>query len=212
MKRRKITCALLQAFGSDLKFDTLKHRSSTRWESRHKSVSALIAQYPIILKTFAHLKLSSKSADVRRSAEHLTECMTKMGFLVSLLMWEKILRAVYAVSKQLPSKSANLSAPVALLGETVTFISTLRNDLDNICQLAEDMAKKWGVETSFNGTRIRTRKRFFDELLNDACLESPRDRFRIHVFLPVVDTCLGQLKIWFESLLYIVDLFSFLFP
>ena len=126
-------------------------------------------------------------------------------------MWEKILRAVYAVSKQLPSKSANLSASVVLLGETVTFISTLKNDFDNICQLAEDIAKKWGVETSFNGTRIRTRKRFFDELLNDACLESPRDRFRIHVFLPVVDTCLGHLKTRYGSFRCIVDLFSFLF-
>ena len=118
-------------------------------------------QYPTILRTLAHLKLSSKSADVRRSAEQLTECITKMEFLVPLLMWEKILHAIYAVFKQLQSKSANLSASVALLGETVTFISTLRNDFDNICQSAEDMARKWGAEASFNDTRTRTRKRFF---------------------------------------------------
>ena len=98
------------------------------------------------------------------------------------------------------------------MGENVTFISIVRNDFDNICQLAEDMAKKLGVETSFNGTRIRRRKKFFDELLKDARLESRLDRFRIHVFLPVVDTCLGRLKTRFESLRCIVDLFSFLFP
>ena len=160
----------------------------------HKSVSALIAQYPIIIKTFAHMNLSSKSADARRNAEQLTECITH----VSLLMWEKILRAVYAVSKKLPSKPANLSAPVVLLGETVTFTSTLKNNFDNICQLAEDMAKKWGVETSFNGTRIRAWKRFFDELLNDVCLERPRDRFRIHVFL---QWCKDDCQIWHFSAL-----------
>ena len=169
-------------------------------------------QYPIILRTLAHLKLSSKSADVRRSAEQLTECITKMEFLVPLLMWKKILHAIYAVSKQLQTKSANLSVSVALLGETVTFISTLRNDFDNICQSAEDMARKWGAEASFKDTRTRTRKRFFYELSNDTRLESPRDRFRVHIFLPVVDTCLGQLKTRFESLRGIVDLFSFLFP
>ena len=54
--------------------------------------------------------------------------------------------------------------------------------------------------------------RYFDELSNDARLETPRDRFRIHVFLPLVDTRLGQLKIPFESLRCIADLFSFLFP
>ena len=86
--------ALLKAFGSDSKVYTLKHLTSTRWESRHKSVSTLIGQYPIILKTLAHLNLSSLHADVRRSAERLTECITKMEFLVPLLMWEKILRAI----------------------------------------------------------------------------------------------------------------------
>ena len=114
--------ALLKAFGSDSKIYTLKHLTSTRWESRHKFVSALIGQYPIILKTLAHLNSSSLNADVRRSAERLTECITKMDFLVPLLMWEKILRAIYAVSKQLQSKSTNLSASISLLGENVALI------------------------------------------------------------------------------------------
>ena len=135
-----------------------------------------------------------------------------MEFLVPLLMWEKILRAIYAVSKQLQSKSTNLSASISLLGENVALISTLKTDFDLICQSPEDMAKKWGVEASFKETRTRTRKNFFDELSNDARLDSPRGRFRVHVFLRVVDTCLAQLKSRFESLHVIVDLFSFLFP
>ena len=48
--------------------------------------------------------------------------------------------------------------------------------------------KKWDVEASFNDTRTLRRKKFFDELSNDAQLESPHDQFRVHIFLAVVDT------------------------
>ena len=84
----------------------------------------------------------------------------KNGIFGPLLMWEKILRAIYAVSKQLQSKSTNLSASISLLGENVALISTLKNDFDLICQSAEDMAKKWGVEASFKETRTRTGRNF----------------------------------------------------
>ena len=77
---------------------------------------------------------------------------------------------------------------MVLLGETFTFISTVRNNYDNVCEFAEDMAKKWGVEASFDDTRTQRRKRFFDELSNDAQLESPHDQFRVHIFIAMVDT------------------------
>ena len=82
---------------------------------------------------------------------------------------------------------------------------------DNICQFVEVMATKWGVEVSFNDTRTRTRTRFSDELLNGARLERPFNQFRVCIFLPAVNICLGQLKTRFESLRSIIDFFSFLF-
>ena len=61
-----------------------KHLSSTWWECRHKCVSRIILQYPITLKTFAHLKLASKGMDIRRSGDKLKGCIIKMEFCASL--------------------------------------------------------------------------------------------------------------------------------
>ena len=43
-------------------------------------------------------------------------------------------------------------------------------------------------------------------------LETPHNRFRVKVFLPVVDECIMQLQTRFESLQNVLGLFSFLFP
>ena len=178
--------ALLKAFGDghDVKSYTLKHLSSTRWESRHKSVQPLIVQYCSILRSLAHLKLTTHDAEVRRTATRITENITRFEFIVMLILWGHILRCIYAVSKQLQSKSVNLSTATALLKEAVDFDSQLRSNLkfDDACQAAESTATKWGAETTFKGTRIRTQKRFFEELSNDCRLETPRDRFRVKIF------------------------------
>ena len=120
--------ALLKAFGegNDVKNYTLKHLSSTRWESRHKSVQALIVQYCSILRSLAHLKLMSLNADVHRNATRITENITSFKFIVLLILWEQILCFIYAVSKQLQSKSINLSTATVLLKETVDFVLQLR--------------------------------------------------------------------------------------
>lgn len=206
--------ALLKAFGdvNDVKSYTLKHLSSTRWESRHKSVQALIAQYCSILRSLAHLKLTSHDAEVRRAATRITENITTFEFIVLLILWEHILRCIYAVSKHLQSKSVNLSTATVLLKEAADFVSQLRSKFDDVCQRAESTATQWGAEATFKDTRIRTKKRFLEELSNDCRLETPRDRFRVKIFLPVVDTCLMQLQTRFESLQNITGLFSCLFP
>ena len=125
-----------------------------------------------------------------------------------------MLRAVYAVSKQLQSKSVNLSASVAILGGTVAFVSKLRQSFHDICISSESMAKKLCFQIRFNETQSWAKKLFHEELASDYPLEAPRDQFIVNVFLPVVDVCLSQLKIRFESLqeVPVVDVISFLFP
>ena len=204
--------ALLKAFQTEAKNVTLKHLSSTRWESRHNSIFALIQQYSNITTTLCHLKLTSTDSSMRRNADQLSEKITTMEFLVLLFVWEKILRAVYAVSKQLQSKSVNLATSAALLGETVDFIRNPRNEFDSMCDSTKELAKKVGMKVAFKDTRARTKKRFFDELASDYRLETSREKFRVTVVVPVIDTCLGQLNTRFESLQSVIRIFSFLFP
>ena len=140
---------LLKAFQTEAKNVTLKHLSSTRWESRHNSIFALIQQYSNIITSLCHLKLTSTDSSMRRNADQLSEKITTMEFLVLLFVWEKILRAVYAVSKQLQPKSVNLASSAALLCETVDFIRSLRNEFDSMCDSTEELAKKVGMKVAF---------------------------------------------------------------
>ena len=92
-------------------------------KSRNKSVQALTAQYCSVLRSLAHLKLTSHDADVRRNATRITENITSFEFVVLLILWEQILRCIYAVSKHLQSKSVNLSTATVLLQEAADFVS-----------------------------------------------------------------------------------------
>jgi len=62
----------------------------------------------------------------------------------------------------------------------------LRSKFDDVCQRAESTATQWGAETTFKNTRIRTKKRFFEELSNDCRLETFRDRFRVNIFFIII--------------------------
>ena len=78
--------ALLKAFQTEAKNVTLKHLSSTRWESRHNSIFALIQQYSNIITTLCHLKLTSTDSSMRSNADQLSEKITTMeNFLFSCL-------------------------------------------------------------------------------------------------------------------------------
>ena len=163
-------------------------------------------------RTLHHLNLTSAHGNIRNTARTIIQQVTTMEFLTLLFVWEKILRAVYAISKQLQSKSINLAVLVGLLRETVDFVSGIRNDFDTFCEAAETLARKWGIQTQFKETRKRTKKCFLGEIADDRRLETPSEQFRVNVSLPVVDTCLGQFSSRFESLQNVVGVFSFLFP
>ena len=205
--------ALLQALSSEEKAISLKGLSNTRWESRHSSVFALLARFPDVIKTLTRLKLTSDKAPVRHKAGALLENIVKMEFLVPLVFWEQILQFTNGVSKMLQSETVELSVATELLKLAMDDnVQSLRNNFEAICQTAEGLAKKWHFEAKFQNSVGRVKKKFFDELTCDERLESAKDCFRIKVFLPTIDMCLGQMKQRFKSLQEVVNTFQFLFP
>ena len=89
----------------------------------------------------------------------------------------------------------------------------MRSKFDDVCQTAESKLQNGALKPHpIKDTRIRTKKRFLAELSNNSRLETPHNRFRVQVFLPVVDKCVKQLQTRFKSLQNIIGLFLFLFP
>ena len=205
--------ALLKAFSSDQETKiSLKSLCTTRWESRHSSVTAIITRFPDLVKTLTHLTLTGDKPAVRNEAANILNKITKLDFILPLLLWEKILRAVRAVSKLLQSKTVDLSNAVQLLETAVQSVATLRDDFERFGNEAKAFAAKWHVDATFEEKRRRKATVFADELAVDERLHTTEGRFRVGVYLPKVDTCLNRLKRRFESLELVVNTFRFLFP
>jgi hypothetical protein len=112
------------------------------------------------LKTLSHLHLTGDRPAVRNEAASILKNVSKLDFILPLLFWEKILRAVHAVSKSRQSKTVDLSAAVQLLGTAFKSVSSMRDDFDRLMNEAKAFAAKWQLDAKFEVKRLRTAKKF----------------------------------------------------
>ena len=57
----------------------------------------------------------------------------------------------------------------------------------------------WNIESSFPKKRLHHRKKFFDKLKIDECIEDKEKCFKIEEFYKVIDLVIGQLATRFKS-------------
>ena len=161
---------------------TLKHLSTTRWKSRHKAVKALTVQYCPVLRSLTHLKLTSHDAEVRRNATAIYYYRKHYQFRIHCFFsycWNRFC-ALFMQSPNNCSQNQIICQQQLHFWRKllISFVSWGTNSTT-----AKSTATKWGVaEITFKDTRIRTKKRFLEELSSDCRLETPRDRFRVTIY------------------------------
>ena len=79
---------------------------------------------------------------------------------------------MHAVSKSLQSKTVDLSAAVQLLGTAFKSVSSMRDNFDQLMNEAKAFAAKWHLDAKFEVKRLRTAKKFYDELAMDERLKT----------------------------------------
>jgi hypothetical protein len=113
----------------------------------------------------------------------------------------QILGPLDIISKQLQSKSSDLSTATVLLESLLRDLFALRNDWETTLSCAKVLAKSWGIKSDFFAPkRVSHVRKFFDELSSDSRLESAEKRFQVEVFNTVIDITTSQLKTRFHSL------------
>ena len=65
---------------------------------------------------------------------------------------------------------------------------------------ASSVSSQWGLPRQFSNKRTKKTKTFFDELSEGIALSDPVKRFRVTVFLPLMDTVSRQLINRFEGM------------
>ena len=191
---------------------TLKRLCETRWSSRVDAVRAVRDRYPHIMKILTRLALTSTKKKERDDAKFLKEKMDSYEFILFIVIWERILRAINSTSKELQSPKLDLSIASRLLSCTVSELEILRGSWDSVRKTASALAESWSSSLTFTQRRRRRVKRFFDEWSEDECLTDAEESFKVRVFYKTVDTALMQLRIRFKGQSLVTSLFSFLYP
>ncbi|XP_056864601.1 uncharacterized protein LOC108851191 [Raphanus sativus] len=200
---------------------TVKSLSQTRWESHVNCVKAIRFQAPKIRDALIYIAETTDDPSTQSTAECLVTSEThgigNYEFLLSMVIWYKLLFAVNTVSKSLQSKDMNIEVAVSQLKGLVSFFRSYRETgfesaKSDVKQIAEAME----IEAMFPAKKKRVikRKKFFDEEpeLDDESIDlSPEDSFRISYFLQVMDRALCSLETRFEQFQKYEQTFGFLF-
>ena len=90
------------------------------------AVRAVRDRYPHIMKVLTRLILMSEKKK-RDDAKSLKEKMDSFEFVLFIVMWERILRAMNSTSKELQSPKLDLSVASRLMNCSISGIELLRN-------------------------------------------------------------------------------------
>ena len=151
---------------------TVKSLSNTRWESRIKSVSAIIYQ-----ATELRLALSKlcHSPDIepkdKSDAKNLFDALGNFEFILGMVIWNDILFAVNKVSKKLQSPDLCIDSTLQQIQGMMQYFETYKNEgFSSSLIIAKGIASDMGVEASFpvnvvlrgrnNLTKVIAKKKF----------------------------------------------------
>ncbi|XP_073063978.1 uncharacterized protein [Primulina eburnea] len=192
---------------------TLKSWSDTRWESRLDSVKAVRFQAPQIRDALLHLVEHNGDATTVSDAGSLANFeLRSFEFFVGMVIWFEVLHKVNKISKILQRKDMVIGEGINLLKGLIIFLEEYRNTgFEAAKSEAEKIALEMEVEPIFRETRIRHKKRFFDENARDEPIQGAEEYFRVNYFLQMIDNAISSLKTRFEQFQKYEETFGFLF-
>jgi len=153
------------------------------------------------MKLLALLSLSGKNSEEKCEAASLQKYFERFSSVVTVVLLSQILGPLDIISKEMQSKSGDLSTTTILLDSVMRDLLALRNNWETTLSCAKLLADSWGIKCDFSDPkRVSRVKKFFDELSRDSRLESPEKRFQVEVFNTVIDITTSQLKVRFQSL------------
>ena len=191
---------------------TLKVLNPTRWSGRYDAVYALKERFSDIMKCLTHIILTSTKPKERDEAMAIKKQIENFDFVFMLVVQCKILEIVNIPSKAMQCKTIDLIFAHKLLQKAAQNIAELRTSFDAVMNEASSISSQWGLPRQFSNKRTKKTKTFFDELSEGIALSDPVKRFRVTVFLPLMDIVSRQLINRFEGMNALVMAYQVLEP
>ena len=153
-----------------------------------------------------------KNKQERDNARSLKLQMDRFEFILFIVTWERMLKAINSTSNELQSPKCDLSAASRLLNCSISELHILRRSWDSALLTATALAEPWSSSLHFQEKRSRRTRRAVDELSFDDRLTDPEKAFRAHVFYKTVDTAFMQLTERFDGQNMVTSTFNILYP
>ena len=163
---------------------TLKKLCTTRWSSCIDAVRAVRDRYPHIMRALTWLSLTSTNKAEREDAKTLKNNIDKIEFVIFIVMWERVLRAINNASRELQSQKIDLSVAFRLLNCALSELVILRRSWNSVILTVTALAQSWSSSVTFENKQNSKTKRFFDELSTDQRLTDPEEAFKVKNFNP----------------------------
>ncbi|XP_035229764.1 uncharacterized protein LOC118201724 [Stegodyphus dumicola] len=171
----------LRSLGSKI---SVKRLSETRWSARYEAVKILCAHYDDDIRGI--LTNISTSEGMKPTtvieAQTLIHQMNTLEMVLLTVIWEDLLKHVNVVNKSLQEPGIEFNTMVRLYDSLIQYLSHCRTeDMYNSYYLK---AKALAPDSEFkeSETRVRKRKRQFDEGPDETPSRSAKDSFKINVF------------------------------
>lgn len=198
----------LSSLGSKI---SVKKLSETRWSARYEAVKTLRAHYDDIRAILTNISTSEgmKPTTVNE-AQNLIHKMDTFEMVLLTVIWEYILKHIDIVNKSLQEPGIEFNTMVRLYDSLIQNISHCRTEDMYISFYL--MAKELAPDSEFkdSGSRVRKKKRQFDEGPDETPSRSAKDSFKINVFFIILDVLCAEMTKRRAAYTMLYDTFSFL--
>ncbi|XP_076812876.1 zinc finger MYM-type protein 1-like [Clavelina lepadiformis] len=172
---------------------TLKGLSGTRWCERADAVKALVEGWKSIQEVLDELAADKEQkADTRNQADGFSRRMDELETAVMATAWNDILCRLNSTSISLQDPTVSLNTATSLLASLVDTIQFARDRFDVYEQMA--IEKVPHGEYKAEERRGRKRKRMPDEGAANEENLTPRETFKTHIYLVMIDRLLAELE------------------
>nr|XP_047146285.1 uncharacterized protein LOC105843268 [Hydra vulgaris] len=191
---------------------TLKKLNPTRWSGRLQSLTAIKVRFTDILKALTEIILKSTKKEEREEALQIKKKMGTFDFVFICVFLFKVMCEVNYASKTLQKHEIDLEEASEVLKHVREKLNDIRKSYEQIKLKAEELARKWDIETNFQSKRQPVKKRHFDELASDHRFQNRVHLFKMNVFYFVLDKISVQIEQRFSGMQTVKNLFCFLEP
>ena len=199
----KAHCVFLQKqryLHPDTQTRQLQRLSDTRWSCRYRAVSAVCHTFDALLLTLEDIADGSDSSKAIE-ARGLQHQVKQFKFLLSLIVFDRVLSCTNSLSEQLQETKLDLAKAADLVLATTETLQEFRQDKswEQLYDYAKSVADLNGINVETREQRVRKLpRRLHDTIVLESTGSRPDlatdDQYKVDLYYPILDSFLAEIN------------------